>query len=72
MLLLLRMTCAVVCCGVQVAEDVFRIAGRDPMIEVAIALQVSSMGQAHCDRLRHMLCLDRRAGRPAALPLLAP
>ena len=26
--------------GVQVAEDVFRIAGRDPLIEVAIALQV--------------------------------
>jgi hypothetical protein len=28
----------------QVAEEVFRIAGRDPMIEVAIALQVRMLG----------------------------
>jgi len=41
--LLMTAVPAVPCC-LQVAEDVFRIAGRDPLIEVAIALQVCS----HC------------------------
>jgi hypothetical protein len=35
----------------QVAEDVFRIAGRDPMIEVAIALQVCCIITLHSSSL---------------------
>lgn len=71
--------CAAVCCGVQVAEDVFRIAGRDPMIEVAIALQVGTgtgcaaccflagvrAGWLHCPYWLHEL-------RAVKLPYLPP
>lgn len=44
--ILLPCSCGVLWCAMltQVAEEVFRIAGRDPMIEVAIALQVWMLG----------------------------